>query len=231
MRARGVVFDLDGTLVDNMELHTQAFAGFMERHGRPPLDDAQRGRLDGKRNTDIFPELFGRDLPREELLALADEKEALYRALSRGRLVPLAGLDRLLNLLAESGIRVAVATSGPADNVRHTLAELGLAGRITDIVRGDQVPRGKPYPDIFLAAAAAIGVPPGECLAFEDSPSGVTAARAAGMLCVALTTSFSAEAFRAAGAAPDQLVPDFEAFLAGPMRRLLAASGQSEVVP
>jgi len=231
MRARGVVFDLDGTLVDNMELHTQAFADFMGRHGLPPLDDAQRARLDGKRNTDIFPDLFGRDLPREELFALADEKEALYRALSRGRLVPLAGLARLLTLLAAGRIPVAVATSGPADNVRHTLAETGLAGRITDVVRGDEVARGKPHPDIFLAAAARIGVPPGECLAFEDSPSGVAAARAAGMVCVALTTSFAEEAFRAAGATPDHVVPDFEAFLSGPTRVLLAVDDRTEHAP
>jgi len=231
MRARGVVFDLDGTMVDNMGLHTEAFTEFMARHGLPPLDEAQRARLDGKRNTDIFPDLFGRDLPRAELLALADEKEGLYRALSRGRLVPMPGLELLLALLAAEGILVAVATSGPADNVRHTLAETGLAGRIQVVVRGDQVERGKPHPDIFLAAAARIGVPPGECLAFEDSPSGVAAARAARMVCVALTTSFSEAAFRAAGAAPDHVVPDFDAFLSGPMRRLLAVRGLSEVAP
>ena len=223
-----MVFDLDGTLVDNMELHAQAFAEFMARHGLPPMDDAQRARLDGKRNTDIFPELLGRDLPGEELIALSDEKEALYRALSRGRLVPLAGLERLLAILAANGIPFAVATSGPAENVRHTLAELGLAGRITGIVRGDQVPRGKPEPDIFLAAAERIGVLPGECLAFEDSPSGVAAARAAGMVCVALSTSFSDGAFRAAGMAPDHVVEDFDAFLSGPGPELLAVDMATE---
>jgi beta-phosphoglucomutase family hydrolase len=221
MKARGVVFDLDGTLVDNMELHAQAFAEFMARHGLPPLNDAQRARLDGKRNTDIFPDLLGRDLPGEELRAVSEEKEALYRVLSRGRLAPLTGLERLLAILAANRIPVAVATSGPAENVVHTLAELGLAERITVIVRGDQVPRGKPAPDIFLAAAARIGVPPGECLAFEDSPSGVAAARAAGMVCVALSTSFSADAFRAAGMAPDHVLPDFDAFVSGPLRELV----------
>lgn len=228
MRARAVVFDLDGTLVDNMELHAEAFAEFMTRRGLPPLDEVQRARLDGKRNTDIFPELLGRDLPREELLVVSGEKETLYRTLSRGRLAPLAGLERLLAVLAANGIPVAVATSGPAENVRHTLAELGLAGRITVIVRGDQVPRGKPHPDIFLAAAERIGVPAGECLAFEDSPAGVTAAKGAGMVCVALSTSFSDEAFRAAGAAPDFVLPDFDAFLSGPFLELMAVSAPVE---
>jgi len=228
MKARGVVFDLDGTLVDNMALHAEAFARFMTRRGLPPLDEAQRARLDGKRNTDIFPDLLGRELPREELRAVSDEKESLYRELSRGRLAPLAGLDRLLAILAANGIPVAVATSGPAENVRHTLAELGLAEQVTVIVRGDQVPRGKPHPDIFLAAADRIGVPPGECVAFEDSPMGVAAARAAGMVCIAISTSFSDEAFRAAGAAPDHVLPDFEAFLSGPFHDWIAGSVPAE---
>lgn len=228
MRARGVVFDLDGTLVDNMALHAEAFAAFMAGRGLPPMDEGQRARLDGRRNTDIFPELLGRDVPRDELVALSAEKETLYCTLSRGRLSPLAGLERLLDLLAANGIPTAIATSGPAGNVRHTLAELGLADRLTVIVRGDQVPRGKPNPDIFLAAAARIGVPPGECVAFEDSPAGVAAARAAGMVCVAISTSFSAEAFRAAGIEPHYVLPDFDAFLAGPLAELLAVDAPAE---
>jgi beta-phosphoglucomutase len=216
---RGVVFDLDGTVVDNMELHAQAFAAFVDRHGLQALDEQARARLDGKRNSDIFPELFGRPLPREDLRAFADEKESLYRELSRGRLRPAPGLDRLLAFLADRGVPVAVATSGPAENVLHTLAETGLAARLTVVVRGDQVPRGKPHPDIFLAAAARIGAEPLACVAFEDSPAGVASARAAGMACVALTTSFTPVAFRTAGVVPDEFVGDFHVFLDGPGRR------------
>jgi beta-phosphoglucomutase len=229
MKARAAVFDLDGTLVDNMALHAEAFAEFMTRRGLPPLDESQRARLDGKRNTDIFPDILGRELPREELRAVSEEKESLYRTLSRGRLRPLAGLDRLLGILDANGIPVAVATSGPAENVRHTLAELRLAERITTIVRGDEVPRGKPAPDIFLAAAARLRVPPAECVAFEDAPSGVASARAAGMVCVALSTSFTEAAFRAAGVAPDHIVADFDAFIAGPLRDLIAIEAPEEL--
>jgi beta-phosphoglucomutase-like phosphatase (HAD superfamily) len=88
------------------------------------------------------------------------------------------------------------------------------------VVRSDSVPRGKPYPDVFLAAAAAIRVAPERCLAFEDAPLGLLAARAAGMTCVAVTTSFSAEAFASHGASPDAAVADFEAYVAGPGRWL-----------
>jgi beta-phosphoglucomutase len=212
----GVVFDLDGTLVANMGIHAEAFARFVSRHGLPPLDEAARARLDGKRNRDIFPELFGRELAEPDLVAYASEKEALYRELSRGRLTPLNGLARLLDRLEARGIPAALATSAPADNVRHTLAELGLVTRLGRVARSDEVPRGKPHPDVFLAAARLIGAHPARCLAFEDSPSGVLAARAAGMTCVAVLTSFSADLFAAHGAAPDHAVVDYDAFLAGP---------------
>jgi HAD superfamily hydrolase (TIGR01509 family) len=216
LRARGFVFDLDGTLVSNMALHAEAFARFAERHALPALTPEMRARLDGKRNSDIFPILFGRALEADHLSRLAGEKEELYRALSRGRLDPLAGIARLLDRLDAHGLPAVVATSAPAENVVHTLEELGLAGRLARVVRSDEVPRGKPHPDVFLAAARLIGVAPGECLAFEDAPAGIRAARAAGMACVALTTSYTMADFEAHDAVPDVALPDFAAFLAGP---------------
>jgi len=215
MEARGVIFDLDGTLLDNMALHAQAFELFGQRHGLDPFGAAMRAQLDGKRNRDIFPVLFGRALAEDELRRYADEKEGLYRDLSRGRLVALAGLDRLLDRLHARSIPVAVATSAPPENVRHTLAELGLDARLDRVVRADEVPRGKPHPDVFLAAARLLGVPAAACVAFEDSPAGVAAAKAAGMTCVGVTTSFPASAL-AAAAAPDFTVADFDEYLKGP---------------
>lgn len=216
LRARGVVFDLDGTLTDNMDLHMDAFGVFARRHGLPPLTLATRARLDGKRNRDIFPILFGRPLSEGELHALSDEKESLYRELSRGRLRPLAGLHDLLAALERRGVPAAVATAAPALNVPHTLGELGLLERLAHVVRSEEVPHGKPHPDVFLAAAGRIGVAPEACLAFEDAPIGLVAARAAGMVCVAVTTSFSAADFGAHGAEPDAAVRDFTEFLDGP---------------
>jgi beta-phosphoglucomutase len=221
MDFEGVVFDLDGTLVANMAIHARAFARFVQTHGLPPLDEAARARLDGKRNRDIFPVLFGRELDEAELIAYADEKETLYRELSAGRLSPLPGLVRLLDALQARSLPVAVATSAPPDNVRHTLRELGLGDRLSVVARSDEVARGKPHPDVFLLAARLIGVAPHRCLAFEDAPSGVAAARAAGMTCVAVLTTFTAEAFSQHGAAPDEAVADFEDFLAGPGAWLL----------
>lgn len=210
---RAVVFDIDGTLVDNMGIHTEAFAEFSVRHGLPPLTPADRARLDGRANSDIFSILFGRQLPREEWRAHEHEKEGLYRELSRGRLHPLRGLLALLNRLAADRTPVALATSAPAPNVTHTLSEIGLSDRFAIIVRADQVGRGKPAPDVFLEAARQLDVSPAACLAFEDAPMGIAAARAAGMPVVALTTSFSETQFRALPDPPTLICADFDAFL------------------
>src|SRR5271169_6925296 len=118
-----------------MPIHAEAFQVFMERHGLPRFDHDMRARLDGKRNRDIFPILFGRDLSPGEIEGFADEKESLYRDLSKGRLRPLKGLVRLLDLLEGRGIPCGLATSSPEKNVPHTLGEIGLSGRFRTVVR------------------------------------------------------------------------------------------------
>ncbi|MEP7117623.1 MAG: HAD family phosphatase, partial [Acidobacteriota bacterium] len=173
-RPSAVIFDLDGTIVDNMALHAEAFAAFAAVHGLPPLTEADRAKLDGRRNSEIFPVLFGRDMTRSEWLAYEHEKERLYRDVSRGRLLPVAGLAALLHRLAESRIAVALATSAPEPNVAHTLGEIGLTAAFPVVVRGDQVAQGKPAPDVFIEAARQLSLPPGACLVFEDAPMGVT---------------------------------------------------------
>ncbi|HTV01430.1 MAG TPA: HAD family phosphatase [Luteitalea sp.] len=219
-KPRAVVFDLDGTLVDNMALHAQAFSSFAEAHQLPPLTMDLRRRIDGKRNSEIFPMLFEREMTMDEVLAFEEEKEGAYRQLSRGRLVPVRGALTLLAALEAHGIPVAVATSAPLKNVAHTLAETGLDVRLPIVARGDEVARGKPFPDVFALAAERLQVPATECLAFEDAPIGVAAAHAAGMTVVAVATTFSDEQFNAHIPAPHAVVADYEAFLDGAGRWL-----------
>jgi HAD superfamily hydrolase (TIGR01509 family) len=210
---RAVIFDIDGTIVDNMHLHAEAFAVFAERHGLPPLTQDDRARLDGRRNSEIFPILFKREVPRDEWLAYEHEKEGLYRELSRGRLSQMNGLHRLIDQLTRDGIPMALATSAPKLNVTHTLAELALSDAFPIIVRGDEVARGKPAPDVFIEAARRLGVAPADCLVFEDAPMGIEAAQAAGMRVVALTTSFQAAHFDRLQPPPTHVCCDFDDYL------------------
>jgi beta-phosphoglucomutase len=212
-RPQAVIFDIDGTIVDNMHLHAEAFALFAERHGLPPLTSDDRARLDGRRNSEIFPLLFKREVPREEWQGYEQEKEGLYRQLSKGRLTAMKGLHAMIERLRDSGIPMALATSAPEPNVIHTLHELALTGAFPVIVRGDQVPRGKPAPDVFLEAARRLCVDPADCLVFEDAPMGIEAAHAAGMPVVALTTSFAAPHFAQLERPPSHTCCDFDDFL------------------
>jgi len=199
-----------------MHLHAEAFAVFAERHGLPALTQDDRARLDGRRNSEIFPILFKREVGRDEWQAYEREKEGLYRELSKGRLLPMKGLHGLIDRLTQDRIPTALATSAPKLNVEHTLAELGLAQAFPIIVRGDEVARGKPAPDVFIEAARRLGVDAADCLVFEDAPMGIEAAHAAGMRVVALTTSFQAAHFEQLDAPPTCVCSDFDEFLTTP---------------
>jgi len=214
-RPRAVVFDLDGTLVDNMPMHAESFVAFASRYGLPELTLDLRRRIDGKRNSEIFPLLFAREMTMDEILAYEEEKEGAYRRLSVGKLAPLTGAIDLLDALAARRVPVAVATSAPAKNVEHTLRESGLEARLPVVARGDEVRQGKPFPDVFLKAAEKLGVAPEECLAFEDAPIGVEAAVRAGMRVVAVSSTFTEEQFLSHAPAPHAVVRDYLHFLDG----------------
>ena len=134
----------------------------------------------------------------------------------------IRGLAALLDALESHNIPSAVATSAPRENVVHTLGELGLTDRFGAVALSDDVPRGKPFPDVYLRAAEGLGVDPSACLAFEDAPVGVEAARAAGMRCLALTSTFPVEAFRVADSPPDGVCADYLDYLAGEGQWLFA---------
>lgn len=193
-----VLFDLDGTLVNNMDYHAESFRAFLANHNLPPLDESMRHRIDGKRNRDIFPILFDCALEDETLRRYALEKEEHYRNLTTGKLTAIAGIIEFLDALERAEIPFGIATSAPELNVVHSLREIGLTSRFEFIVRSDQVPRGKPFPDVFEAGARGLKAEPSRCLVFEDAPAGIEGAQAAGMACVALTTSFDKATLKAA---------------------------------
>lgn len=197
---RSVLFDLDGTLVDNMRYHVDAWIEMGKKLGHELTREYIQREFSGRKNEELFPALVGRALDAAELRQLSEEKEARYRELFAPHVRPLEGLEAFLAVLAARGIAVGVATAAPASNRALVLDRLGLTARIPVIVGAERVKRGKPAPDLFLAAAQQLGGEPGSTLVFEDAVLGVQAGRAAGMMVCGVTTSEPSEVLLAAGA-------------------------------
>jgi beta-phosphoglucomutase family hydrolase len=200
MRFQGALFDLDGTLVDNMAFHIEAWLAFAGALGLPTTKETFEHKYSGMLNAEIFPSLLGRTLSVEELEHYAEQKESTYRTLYAPHLRPAPGLIAFLEELARAGLPCAVATAGPPKNRAFVLDGLDIRRFFRSVVGAEHVKRGKPAPDIFVQAAQSLALDPKTCVVFEDALHGVTAGCAAGCAVVAVTTLMSEEALRAAGA-------------------------------
>ena len=183
-----IIFDMDGTMVANMEVHREAWRDFFIRHGKD-VSAEDLHQLSGKKNDEILKSIFGSRLTDTELSQLADEKEALYRERYKGYVQEVSGLKKLLIHLQDMGIKLAVATSAPMKNRELVLQELQLTQTFKVIVGDEDIVHGKPDPEIYIHTASLLDVDPARCVVFEDSPSGVASAKAAGMRVVAVLTS------------------------------------------
>jgi beta-phosphoglucomutase len=196
------VWDMDGTLVDTAELHFQAWETVCTELGRP-FPRADFAATFGRRNPEIIQYLFGGRFDEAAVAALGEHKEELYRAATRERGVkPLPGVVVLLEGLKQAGFRQAIGSSAPRANLDLILAVTGLESYFSALSASEDTQRGKPDPQVFQVAAAKLGVAAERCVVFEDAVSGVQAARAGGMKCIAVSFvgHHPAEKLRSAGA-------------------------------
>lgn len=185
---KAVVFDMDGVLVLSGPAHWRAWQATAAAHGRA-LTHAEYLGFNGMTNQDICARLWGAQATAAFVAAVADQKERAYRE-DVAAAVPLApGCRALLAVLRGRGAALAVGSSGPLANVDLVLDGGGIRSFFDAVVHGDLVARGKPAPDIFLRAAELLGVSPAHCVVVEDAPTGVRAARAAGMRVVGVATN------------------------------------------
>lgn len=182
-----VIFDVDGTLVDNHGAHELTWVRWCAARGLALDHEFYRERLYARSNDVILRTLFGEDLSREQMEAWAADKEALYRTLYGPDLRPRAGLLDLVRSLAAAGAPMGVASNAERVNVDFVVDGLGLRPYFGAVLAFEDTVRSKPDPDLFLQAAARLGVPPERCVVFEDSRTGIEAVRRAGMCCVAIT--------------------------------------------
>jgi len=190
------IFDMDGTIVDNMAFHTDSWLAFFARRGKTFDPDTFFRETAGAQVREILRQRLAPEIPDDEIAVLAQEKEALYREMYGPHRSAILGFEEFVTAARAQGVKLAVATSAPPANIVFTLDELDLRRHFDAVVGAADVARGKPHPDVFLKAAEKLGVAPRDCIVFEDAPMGVEAARRAGMRTVVITSTLPADAFR-----------------------------------
>lgn len=184
----GALFDMDGVLVDNARFHVLTFEEWCKGRGVPFDREHFEKHLFGKQNKDIFRVLLGVEFTPDELDREDRYKEALYRDLYAAHVRPLEGLIAFMEDLKSHGFGLAVATSGPPENVDLVLRKTGAVGLFDAVVTSVDVTRGKPDPQVFLLAAERLGLSPTQCVVFEDSVAGAQAAISSGATLIGVTT-------------------------------------------
>ncbi len=210
---KGLLMDMDGVLVDSMPLHFEAWKALARRFKLGISMADLRELVDARRNVEIFPILLGRSVPEEELRRLVDEKEALYHAQAEVRLPEVAGARSFCEQALRRGIPMALATAASEMNVLRVMDRMGFRKFFQVLGTAQDVQHGKPDPEVYLKAAAGLGLRPEDCLVVEDSLPGVQAAKASQAACLALTTSHSEVKLIHAGA--DWIAQDLAALPSG----------------
>jgi beta-phosphoglucomutase len=191
-----MLFDLDGTLIDSMPHHHDAWVQWHARRGLTLDTDHFFAATAGRSNAEILADMLPA-LSAVEHVAMADEKEALYREIAGRALDLIAGAKAFVQAARVCGYKLAVCTASTPQNMALAFERFGIDAWVDAVVSPSDGLRGKPHPDIFVEAARRLGVPATTCIVFEDAPLGVEAARRAGMRAVALTTTLGPEAFAA----------------------------------
>jgi HAD superfamily hydrolase (TIGR01509 family) len=182
----GLIFDMDGTIVDNRRFHMDSWRVLVAELGLSERHYTIAERAFGKTNMAIFDDWFAGSGNGHDYDALGRRKEEIYRELAKGGLIARPGFYELLDLADRRGWRIGLATSGPKENALFALGEMGVLPRFHAVIWSNKTMRSKPAPDYFLAAATRMGVPPTRCIGFEDSSHGIWAVRRAGMRVIAI---------------------------------------------
>lgn len=192
----GVIFDMDGVLVDSGDAHFESWKALAHEIGRE-FSEQDFALSFGRQNQDIIPMILGINDP-NEVTRLADRKEQIYRDLVRADPPIVEGAVELVRSLHEHGVKLSVGSSAPAANVHLIVDAMDLRDVFDALVTGDEVTRGKPDPEVFQTCAAKIGCAPQNCVVVEDAPAGIEAAVRAGCCAVAVLIHHEACAFHGA---------------------------------
>jgi len=191
---KGIIFDLDGTMVDNMMVHHQAWQRKLASLGVYMTLEEVMKEIHGI-NEEIVLRLFGDRFNQQERARISREKEYEYRSIFKDQLQLIEGLPNFLNEISSANIPMAIGTAAPPENVNFVLDNLNIRPYFNSVLHSGNVSRGKPDPQVFTKSAKNMGVPIEECLVFEDSVVGAQTALNAGCPVVVITTTHKEEEF------------------------------------
>lgn len=216
----GVAFDIDGTIIDNNHYHYLAFAEFYKKRNRTLDKDYFVKKFNGKTNTDLMKLIFGEDLSAEESERLSQEKEAIYREIYAPHIKPVNGLMELLEALKKENIPMVIATSGMPVNVEFLFQHVPIKHYFKAVINSSHITNGKPHPEIYQLAAKKLALEPSQCVAFEDSVSGIASAKTAGLKAIAVRTTETDEKLKNA----DLIIKDFSEVTVETIKNLISNS-------
>ena len=218
---RAVVFDMDGVIVDSHPAHKSAWREFLHAIGKEVRESDLEFVMDGRKREEILVHFLGQ-LDQSQLRRYGNMKNDFFcRATSE--VLPIAGAFEFIKSLHREGIPIGVATSASGGRTEFTLRRLGLLHFFHTVVTGDEVPRGKPDPSIYRLACQRINCAPETAVAVEDAASGVRAAKAAGLHCVAIGPVQREQSLLAAGA--DRIYEDFTLLTVQHLQSLVSRPG------
>jgi HAD superfamily hydrolase (TIGR01509 family) len=199
-----ILWDMDGVIADSNSFH---FAAWQEAFTKRGIEFTKEdfSKLFGTRNDFIIRSVMGREFPERDVKIIVREKEEIFRRKATGNIKPFPGAVRLLNAIKRGNFKLGLVSSAPKENIDLVLSELKLEGIFDCIVFGQEVSESKPSPQIYLLAAKKLAVTPSDCVAIEDSPSGVKAAKTAGMKCLAIANTHPREELEEADRVVDSL--------------------------
>ena len=194
----GIIFDMDGTIVDSLPYHHEAWRIFFEENKVEDFSEKLK-KYKGGGTLDLMKAVYGDIYSLEELKKMSDDKEIIFRDIYRGNIFPIDGYLEFLNEIKSKNILVGIASNAIKLNVDLTLKELGIYDLFDCIICGDEVNYGKPNPEMFNKTISYFKVNKANCLVFEDSIEGITAANNAGIKVIGVTSSNSSDVLRKAG--------------------------------
>ena len=219
-KARAVIWDMDGVIVDTAPYHLNAWQEILQKRGIKFTEEEFRHSF-GQRNDNIIRNALGEHISQGEMEAIAAEKEETFRRLVMRNIKSFPGVVKLIRSLREHGFKMALASSAPIENILLIIQGLGIDNCFDAIVSDRDVTEGKPSPQGFLLAARELGVEPENCIVIEDAVVGVAACKSAGTRCIAVTNTYPREILREA----DLIVDTLEAVTVAYLERLLDLSG------